>query len=361
MGRWLVDRAIASRSNIQLVFAFEEWLVAQRYARSTREAYARVAGHFCEFLKSKKIISASHLDVRDFLVAMMHRTLSSDGTNRYLWALRSFYDFLFLGGVVDFCAPRLIKGKAPHKKLPKVLSRETVQKLIEATENVRDRAIFEVLYATACRIGELASARVEDLNLADRSMRVRGKGSERMVYFGPRVQRALRKYLKRRTQGYIFQPLEREQHGCVGWNGRGWVGYWNEYTDGGRRRRSAYLGGKSITRIAAVRLFRKNAFISTRTTSRPNRPLTTTAIARVIELTANRAGVGRITAHMLRHSCATHLLEEGADIRHIQELLGHKSLETTALYTQVAARSLKEMYDKFHPTGAIHAHSKASR
>lgn len=359
--QWLVRRALASRSNIQLVSAFEKWLIAQRYARTTREAYARVAAHFCEFLKSKKIVSATHLDVRDFLVSMMHRTLSPDGANRYLWALRSFYDFLFLGGVVDVCTPRLIKGRAPDKKLPKVLSRETVQKLIAATENIRDRAIFEVLYATGCRIGELAAARIEDLDLQDRSMRVRGKGSERTVYFGPRVQRALTKYIAGRTQGYILQPLKREQHGCVGWNSTGWVGYWSEYRDGGCKRRCIYLGGKTMTRNAAIRQFSQKVTIPPRARSRPNRPLTTTAIARVIELTANRAGTGRITAHMLRHSCATHLLEEGADIRYIQELLGHKSLETTALYTQVAARSLKKIYDRYHPTGASHVSSKARR
>lgn len=358
---WLSRRAVASRTNIQLVAAFEQWLIAQRYARSTREAYARVAAHFCEFLGRKKVVAATHLDVREFLVTMMHRTLSADGANRYLWSLRSFYDFLFLGGVVDVCTPRLIKGRAPDERLPKVLSRETVEKLMAATDNIRDRAVFEVLYATGCRIGELAEARIENLNLRDRSLRVRGKGSERTVYFGPRVQRLLKKYIGNRTQGFLLRPLEREQHGCVNFNNRGWVGYWNEYKDSVRRRRSIYLGGKHLTRAAAIRLFHQKAIIPPTSSSRPNRPLTTTGIARAIELAANRAGTGRITAHMLRHSCATHLLEEGADIRYIQELLGHKSLRTTALYTKVTARALKKTYDKYHPTGANHARSKNGR
>src|SRR5579871_1496900 len=107
--------------NAELAQKFSEWLVAQRYSRVARQAYQRVVFRFCAFLGNQSLAAVDHLVVRYFLIEVMKRDLSVDGYNRHLWALRKFFDFLYMGGVVDSVAPRFIRGRRVARRMPRVL------------------------------------------------------------------------------------------------------------------------------------------------------------------------------------------------------------------------------------------------
>lgn len=344
---------VTNKSNAELLSFFVEWLVAQRYARTTREAYGRVALRFCRFLGDQHLQFVTHLDVRRFLIEVMKRDLSTEGCNRHLWALRRFFDFLYLGGVVDSVAPRFVRGRRTMQRIPRTLSESEIKRLLNATEIIRDRAMLELLYATGCRVGELTKMAVEDVDFDRRRIHVTGKGKQRTVLFGRPAAKALSRYIAGRTTGPLFLPAPRQQRGYVGWNGRGWVGYWKDHQsmEPPQRRISVYLGGKKMTHAEAQAKFRRLVPQSRLLQPVNERSLCVAAIARVIDKAALRAKLGRVSTHMIRHSFATHLLDHGADIRLIQELLGHSSLQTTQAYTRVSKRATASAYRKCHPRG----------
>lgn len=344
--------ALQNATNEELHGRYVEYLVAQRYARSTRDHYSKAAFLFCNFLKGRCLKTATHMDVRAFLSEFARRDLSPDGVSRCLWALRNFFDFLYLGGVVDSVAPRLIRGRRVHRKLPRVLSECNVLRLIESARCLRDKAMFELLYSSGCRIGEMLAINIEDVDFGRRSICVAGKTGERIVLFGSKAGGLLRRYIGNRTTGPLFQEVHQPQRGCVGYNGKGWVGYWKDYTNPhiAGRRRSVYLGSKTaMSYNQAVRKFRK--LVPSATMYRPlkNKYLTGEAVRRALRYAALRAGLGHVTAHTLRHSFATHMLERGADIRYLQVLLGHSDLRSTQMYTKVEASTLRKVYNQFHP------------
>ena len=143
-----------------------------------------MARKLCEFLGTKSLASVTPIDIGDFLT----KTLPNRWEDRYisdqLGPLRSFFDFLYLGGVVDSVAPRFLKARARSKPLPRTLTQSEVRKVIATASHPRDKALIELLYATGCRIGEIRLARVEDIDFGKRAFRVRGKRKERIVYFG---------------------------------------------------------------------------------------------------------------------------------------------------------------------------------
>lgn len=341
---------IRSKTNAELASKFSEWLVTQRYSRVAQLAYKRVIFRFCSFLGDHPLSAVDHLTVRYFLIEYMKRDLSVDGYNRCLWALRRFFDFLYMGGVVDAVAPRFIKGRKTHRRIPRVLGEPEVMKLIEGARDQRDKAVIELLYATGCRVGEFVRIQIEDVDLKRRAIRVASKGKERTVFFGRAAAKAVKTYLSGRRTGPLFLPLPRKQHGCVSWSGRFWAGYWTDYSRGNdlARRTATYLG-RSISYKQACALFKRKIPEARLQHKRLDRPLSTAVIARVLEKAAQRAGLGRVTAHTLRHSYATHLLHRGADIRQIQEMLGHTSLETTQIYTRIVPRNLRTTYERYHP------------
>jgi site-specific recombinase XerD len=353
--RFLADPLLplSHDTNVELLSFFIEWLMAQRYARSTREAYGRIAFRFCRFLGPKHVKTVTHLDVRRFLIEVMKRDLSVDGCNRHLWALRRFFDFLYLGGVVDAVAPRFVKGRRGMQKIPRTLGENEIRRLINATETVRDRAIIELLYATGCRVGELTNIVAENVDFKRRRIQVTGKGKQRTVLFGREAARVLSQHLGKRTTGPLFLPDRPQQKGYVGWNGTGWVGYFLDYqaNEHPRHRTGIYLGGTKMCRAQALTKFRR--IVPASRFSRPVmvHPACTAVVARVIHKAALRAKLGRVNAHMIRHSFATHLLDHGADIRLIQELLGHSSLQTTQAYTRVSKTAAASVYRKCHPRG----------
>jgi site-specific recombinase XerD len=280
------------------------------------------------------------------------RDLSADIVRRHIWALRCFFDFLCRGGIVDDVAPRLIRPRPLHRPLPRPLSEENVRRLIRAASNPRDRAIFEVFYATGCRVSELLDIRLTDIDFAKKTIRVFGKGHDRRVVFGESAKRAMVAYLKGRTTGYLFESQHRVQNGCVSWNGTCWAGYWQDYTDktGHRHTRCMALGGRDMTKAEAWRKFKKLVpNPSTGHVPRSPHKLTRFRIAEIFKVAAFKAGLGRVTSHQLRHSFATHMIDHGADVRHVQRLLGHASLDTTMHYTNVVSTPVTKVYRYAHP------------
>src|SRR5947207_5511798 len=154
-------RALSVLNNSQLAIQFSEWMVCQRYSPRTIETYKRVTADFLNFWGLSSLADVTHLDVREFLIEMSRRDLSADIIHRYLWALRCFFDFLCLGGLVDEVAPRLLRPRPAKRTMPRSLSEKNVRRLIAGADNPRDRAIIELLYATGCRASELLGIRLE--------------------------------------------------------------------------------------------------------------------------------------------------------------------------------------------------------
>jgi site-specific recombinase XerD len=346
--RWPLP--IENETNELLARKFGEWLVAMRFSRGVYQAYAKVAFLFCNFLKGRPVQTATHFDVRLFLIEVMKQNLSADGYNKHLYGLRRFFDFLYMGGVVDSVVPRFVLGRYFKRIPPRVLGETQISALIRSAKSLRDEAMIELLYATGCRVGELVRIRVEDVDFARRAIRVTGKGGGRTVFFGNHAASKLRLYLKRRTYGPLFLSEHHRQRGCVGWNGKAWCGYFIDYGHGkARARHTAVYIGVNLTREQAWREFKKMVPDSRLHCPFKQVAITTRVVRKAIRVAAWEAGIGRVTCHMIRHSYATHLLRHGADIRHIQELLGHASLLTTQIYTRVAPAELNGVYRRCHP------------
>jgi integrase/recombinase XerC len=202
---------------------------------------------------------------------------------------------------------RLVSSPRLEKRLPKVISIDEVIQFIETpdTDTVlgkRDRAIIELLYATGCRVSEIAGINLNDIDFKHSTIRVRGKGrKERFVPFGSKANEALAAYLEVRSALLAEAPDQKRDDRAVFLNYQG-------------------------TRI------------------------TTRSIGRLIDKYVKECAMARnISPHSLRHSVATHLLSAGADLRAIQELLGHARLSTTQIYTHVSIEQLMQVYDKAHP------------
>jgi len=344
--------SLTSLANEELVRRFSEWLVCQRYSRTTREVYNRIAGKFFRFWGRRNFSYVSPLDIHQFLTKSSDRDLSGDVVHRYLWALRSFFDFLCLRGVVDEVAPRLVRSRPARRRLLRALSEANVRRLIDSAKNPRDRAILELFYATGCRLSELVNIRLEHVDFAKGTILVRGKGGDRRVFFGMAAKRKLRDHLKSRKTGYLFESQYPVQKGCVSWNGSCWAGYWLDYNEGSGtpRQRCIALGPASMGCDRAWAKFRKLVPNPDRGHVRKNpHPLGRSCIAEIFNEAACRSGLGKVTSHTLRHSFATHLLDHGADIRHVQELLGHTSLASTNRYANTASMPISQAYKKFHP------------
>jgi integrase/recombinase XerC len=244
-----------------------------------------------------------HLLLRRYL-ALLGKRAKKSSVGRKLAAIRSFFRFLVRQGVVAKNPAELIATPKKENRLPFHLDIDQVTTLVEAPQGddkqaLRDRAILEMLYSCGLRVSELTGLAIGDLDLSGGMVRVLGKGSkERIVPVGSRALEAIRKYLEGRGELGGSGPLFLNTRG-------------------------QRINRRSVARIVDAHVLRIAAF-------------------------------KRISPHILRHTFATHMLEGGADLRAIQELLGHASLSTTQKYTHVGIDRLMEVYDKAHPK----AHTK---
>jgi integrase/recombinase XerC len=252
----------------------------------------------------EKQVKAEPLQIREFLAYLYAQNYTKSTTARKLATLRSFYKFLIRKGLVTASPLATIRTPKQEKRLPKCLDLEQVQKLLDAPGDAdllsaRDKAMLEVLYSSGIRVSELVELKLEDIDLVEGVLRVTGKGrKDRLTPIGSQAINAVKKYLEMRAADPKLP------------------------NDGNAR----------------VFLNKHGEALSTR------------SVRRKLDKYLVMAGLDPgISPHTLRHSFATHLLNNGADLRSVQELLGHQSLSTTQIYTHLTTSRVKEAYDHAHP------------
>jgi integrase/recombinase XerC len=292
-------------------------------APHTVTAYENDVTTFLQFtaeIRQKRLDAVSPSDVdafaiRAFLGELHKRRLSASSAARKLSAIRTFVRFLRREDLVDQDAAALVAAPKRPETIPAHLTIEEMNRLLDMPDATtplgrRDRAILELFYASGLRLSELVGLDMEDVNLSGRMVRVLGKGrKERLVPFNTNTADAIRSWVKDRTAGVPLSSGNRED-------------------------------GRGKTRAAKAPLFLnyRGGRLSTRSVDR--------LVRRYVAQCGAKFG---ISPHALRHSFATHLLANGADLRAIQELLGHARLSTTQRYTHVNAAQLIEVYKKAHP------------
>lgn len=270
--------------------------VEKGHSKNTLLAYERDVGNFLEYLKQQSIhphkVLRNH--IMDYLL-MRRNELSVTSIARLLASIKSFYKYMILDDIIEINPAEDIDSPKLSEKLPVVLSNDEVNRLIESADGSRDRLLLELFYATGMRVSEMVNLKVEDIDFDDGWIRIFGKGGkERFVPAGKNILKLLNKYIAERNH----KP-------------------------------SAFLFSKSN-----------------------GRPLTREGVWKIVKKYSLKAGIVKnIAPHTLRHTFATHLLENGADLRTIQELLGHSNIDTTQIYTHVNRKNLKEMHMKYHPRG----------
>lgn len=307
--------------------SFMKYLTHQRaYSAYTADSYGRDLLQFATFTKR---VSGSDIDVkgvrpeevRAFIAQLGSWGLSDASVARKLASLKSFFRYLVKLEELPENPAAGLKYPRKRRKLPGFLSVSEIEKLFrfeaEDFASSRDLAILEVLYGSGIRVGELMGLEMGDVKLSEGIVRVRGKGKkERIVPFGECAAKALSRYLAYRSE----QLAARRGKARAG---------------SADRRGTAHAAG---TDRETLFLNRNGRRLSVRTVQR--------IVARRL---GNAARLRSVSPHILRHSFATHLLDGGADLRAVQELLGHASVVTTQIYTHVSLRRLKEAYAKAHP------------
>jgi tyrosine recombinase XerC len=271
--------------------------IEKNYSQHTILNYKLDLGDFGNFLGGQELEKVDYLALRKYLAALKEKNLSSRSVGRRLSALRSFFKFLTREGFLKTNPILTISSPKLDKHLPQFLTEDEAARLIESAlpkdeRGLRDRAILETFYSTGIRIGELAGLNIEDIDFIGCIIKVMGKGrKERIVPVGDKAAATVRDYLDKR-----------------------------------KKQSEALFLNKNGKRI------------------------TTRGIRNIVGKYIRIAGIKQgVSPHTLRHSFATHLLNRGADLRSVQELLGHVNLSTTQVYTHLTTDRLKSVYDKAHP------------
>jgi len=324
--------ALPVKSFTPLVIQFLDYLQLEKhFSDYTVKSYGADLIQFCQFLGAEigpaaaavpagatapkvppqevdqRVLKCEALTIREFLAYLYGQNYTKSTTARKLATLRSFYKFLIRRGVVSVNPLSTIRTPKQEKRLPKCLDLEQVQKLLEAPGEAdllssRDKAMLEVLYSSGIRVSELVELEMGDLDLQEGVLRVRGKGrKDRLTPIGSQAIKAVQHYFEMRAHEPKCQGPEANH---------------------------VFLNKHGET-------------------------LSTRSVRRKLDKYLVLAGLDPgISPHTLRHSFATHLLNNGADLRSVQELLGHQSLSTTQIYTHLSTSRMKEVYDSAHPRAA---------
>lgn len=292
--------------NQEIIQLFLDYLTGEKNSSAhTVKNYKIDLREFVLFLKEKNFKNVSYLDIRSFLAHLQSRNYSKSSISRKLACLRSFFKYLAREEKIESNPAAGISTPKREKKLPDFLDPPEVVRLLEAPdknkwEEKRDKAILETLYSSGLRVSELVGLNQEDVDSFGALVRVRGKGKkERIVPLGQMAIKALQ----------------------------------------------SYLGHQPAPRLKKISATKVPLYLN-----RSGGRLTDRSVRRMINKYVRRTGLNKeVSPHMLRHSFATHMLDRGADLRSVQELLGHENLSTTQIYTHVTTQRLKEAYDTAHP------------
>ncbi|MDD4980391.1 MAG: site-specific tyrosine recombinase XerD [Candidatus Omnitrophica bacterium] len=291
----------------ELVEAFLNYLSVERgLSRNTIISYREDINAYADFLKASRIDSLSsgaRSDVTDFMLAQKDKGLAANSVARRLAAIKAFYKFLVRERFLKVDPSGLIESPKLWKKIPDTLSVNEVDVLlsqpnIRDKQGIRDRAVLEALYATGMRVSEAVNLKVDNVNLSVGFLRCLGKGSkERIIPLGKKAISSIKRYLE------VSRPQQ--------------------------------LKNKESDFLFLNRFGRK---------------ISRQSLWKIIKRYARQARIKKsIKPHILRHSFATHLLERGADLRSVQEMLGHANISTTQIYTHVSKERLKAIHKMFHP------------
>ncbi len=308
--------------NVSLIEQFLDYLKLERhFSPFTARCYGADLRQYAQFLTddpstasgalSEVIVSADTLSIRRFLAHLDEKKYSAATMARKIATLRSFYKFLLRRTLVPANPMIMIRTPKQAKRLPKAISIEQIEKLLAApndnnTLGARDRAILETLYSTGVRVSELVDLDRQHLDEIGEAMVIRGKGKkERIVPLGSHALAALRHYMRILDTDPVFAHV-RDHH----------------------------------QRGETVPLFVNKA----------GSRLSTRSVRRKLDKYLKSSGLDpTVSPHTLRHSFATHLLDNGADLRSVQELLGHESLSTTQVYTHLTTQRMRAAYEQAHP------------
>jgi integrase/recombinase XerC len=291
-----------SKENQEIANSFGRYLIAERnYSENTLRAYNRDVLDFASFVQAKKLdfTKVSKYEVRDFLKRLNGKKLSKASIARKFASLRTLYFFLTQNKMIEKDPVVVMTSPKKDKKIPSFLTENEMRKIFDMPDmNLRDKVMFEILYSCGIRIEELASLKFQDVNFFSNTISVFGKGRKyRTVPIGDTCLAIIRKYMEE------------------------------------KKKLNAPAGEKDF-------VF---------TNSQGNK-LNQRMIRRALHKLFVKACINKkASPHTIRHSFATHLLENGCDLRSVQEMLGHKNLSTTQIYTHITIENLRKIYEETHP------------
>lgn len=315
---------------------FLEYIARERLlSPNTCFAYRNDLVAFYKWLGARSIPELTVQDLADYVGVLHDGKLSSASIARKLTSLRVFFRFLQGQGVIQKNQAELVGSQKLWERLPAVLSPGQVTRLlVEPQEEVdplwiRDRAILEFCYATGCRASEVVNLRLDDVWLDRACCRCVGKGSkERIVHLGDSAIEAFRAWLTESRPIILAKAEQRAQK---------------------RERQMRSVGVEPNPAFAKKNRPQRPSYAFV---TRSGKKMRREALWELVKKYALRIGAPKtISPHTLRHSFASHLLQGGADLRQVQEMLGHESIATTQIYTHVDTSRLKEVYRRFHPRG----------
>lgn len=277
--------------------------IDKRHALNTLEGYFRDVSRFIDFFPKRRADSITTSEIRGYLLRLREKKLSSATLARNLSSLKSFFRFLATEGHIKTNPAEILESPTPWRKLPEVIALPEVENLLNAPDlknasGLRDKAMLEVLYATGVRVSELISLKIKDIDLQVGYLRTMGKGAkERIVPIGDMAKESVQNYLL--------------------------------------KARPRFLKNRNVPELFLTRLGKK---------------MTRQGFWKILKKYALRAGLtNRVSPHTLRHAFATHLLDRGADLRSVQQMLGHSDISTTQIYTHILEARMKQIHDRYHP------------
>lgn len=280
--------------------------IEKKLSNNTKDAYQNDLNDFCHFLNNKKISSISTNDIKKYINHLNDINDKDKTIARKIVSIRTFFDYLMKNNIININPCEKIESIKLKKTLPKTLNKEEIDKLLSIevidAKTCRNKSMIELMYSSGLRVSELVNLNLNSINLDDDYVRVYGKGKkERIIPIATSTSKLLDKYINvyrnSLLKGYLTDKL-----------------FISSY-------------GKGITRQGFFKILKK---------------------------IAKEKGIKKeFSPHTLRHSFATHLLENGADLRSIGELLGHENIKTTQIYTHLSSSKKRKDYDTYHPRNKI--------